>query len=45
VVCNCGSRTAGELLFFACPKKSNPKKGHPEAADSFLRFSQESALA
>jgi hypothetical protein len=21
-----------ESLFFACPKKSNPKKGHPEGA-------------
>jgi len=27
-----GSRPAGELLFFACPKKSNPKKGHPDGA-------------
>jgi hypothetical protein len=26
---NCGSRTTGELLFFACAKKSNQKKAHP----------------
>ena len=27
----CGSRAAGELLFFACAKKSNQKKAHPIA--------------
>jgi hypothetical protein len=32
-------------LFFVCPKKSDQKKGHPGAADPFLRCSPESALA
>jgi len=32
-------------LFFACPKKSDEKKGHPGAAEYFLRFSGKSALA
>jgi hypothetical protein len=32
-------------LFFACPKKSDQKKGRPGAADCFLRFSGKSVLA
>jgi hypothetical protein len=41
----CGWLTHGRWLFFACPKKSHQKKRHPGAAEYFLRFSPESALA
>jgi hypothetical protein len=31
-ICNCGSRTAGEVLFFARAKKSTQKKARPDGA-------------
>jgi len=40
-------RLAGESPFFACPKKRNPKKGHPQPSwpAASLRYSVLSAPA
>jgi hypothetical protein len=42
---NCGSRTAGEVLFFARAKKSTQKKARPDGANTPLRFSPVPARA
>ena len=40
-----GLAPAGDLLFFATPKKSKEKKGDPMAWDPSLRYGQPAVLA